>query len=61
AGIDYDDFRREDSREGTAKKYWAGLNYEITKMLGAVVRLEDNKNFLFDDSFQGFVALNINL
>jgi hypothetical protein len=61
AGIDYDDFRREDSREGTAKKYWAGLNYEITKMFGAVLRLEDNKNFLFDDSFQGFVALNINL
>jgi hypothetical protein len=61
AGIDYDDFRREDSREGTAKKYWAGLNYEINKRFSAVLRLEDNTNFLFDDSFQGFVALTINL
>jgi hypothetical protein len=61
AGIDYDDFRREDSREGTAKKYWAGLHYEINKRFSAVLRLEDNTNFLFDDSFQGFVALTINL
>jgi hypothetical protein len=61
AGIDYDDFRREDSREGTAKKYWAGLNYEFNKMFSAVVRVEDNVNFLYDDSYQGFVALNINL
>jgi hypothetical protein len=61
AGIDYDDFRRENSREGTAKKYWAGLNYEFNRMFSAVVRVEDNTNFLFDDSFQGFVAVNVNL
>lgn len=61
AGIDYDDFRRENAREGNAKKYWAGLNYEINKMLGAVLRIEDNTNFLFNDSVQGYVAVNVNL
>jgi len=61
AGIDYDDFRREASREGTAKKYWAGLNYEFNKMFSAVLRVEDNINYRFDDSYQGFVAVNVNL
>lgn len=61
AGVDYDDFRREDAREGNAKKYWAGLNYEFNKMFRAVVRVEDNTNFFFDDSYQGYVAVAVNL
>ena len=60
AGIDYDDFRREVSREGNAKKYWAGVNYEFTKIISAVVRVEDNINFNYDHSYQGYAALNIN-
>ncbi len=60
AGIDYDDFRREISREGTAKKYWAGLNYEFTKIVSAVVRVEDNVNFNYDNGYQGYVAVQIN-
>ncbi|MBA4422282.1 MAG: hypothetical protein C0390_04160 [Syntrophus sp. (in: bacteria)] len=60
AGIDYDDFRREISREGTAKKYWAGLNYEFTKIVSAVVRVEDNINFNYDNGYQGYVAIQIN-
>lgn len=60
AGIDYDDFRREISREGTAKKYWAGLNYEFTKIISAVVRVEDNVNFSYDNNYQGYVAIQIN-
>ena len=60
AGIDYDDFRRESSREGNARKYWAGVNYELNKMFSAVARVEDNTNFNFDHSYQGFAALNIN-
>lgn len=60
AGIDYDDFRRESSREGTAKKYWAGLNYELNKMISAVVHVEDNINFNYDNSYQGYAAININ-
>ena len=60
AGIDYDDFRREASRDGNAKKYWAGVNYEINKMFSALARVEDNKNFNFENSYQGFAALNIN-
>jgi hypothetical protein len=59
AGIDYDDFRRESSREGNAKKYWAGVSYEINKMFSALVRVEDNTNFAFNHSYQGFAALNV--
>jgi hypothetical protein len=60
AGIDYDDFRRELSSEGTAKKYWAGVNYEFNKIISAVVRVEDNINFNYDSSYQGYAAININ-
>ncbi len=59
AGIDYDDFRRESSREGNAKKYWAGIDYELNKMFSAVVRVEDNTNFAFNHSYQGFAAVNV--
>ena len=61
AGIDYDDFRRQSSRDGTAKKYWAGIMYEHSKMFSVSARFEDNINYLFDHSYQGFVALNVNL
>ena len=61
AGIDYDDFRREASRDGNAKKYWAGVNYELNKMFSAALRVEDNTNFNFDHSYQGFAAVNVNL
>ena len=60
AGIDYDDFRREASREGTAKKYWGGIDYEFNKIFSAVVRVEDNVNFNYDSSFQGLAAIQIN-
>jgi len=63
AGIDYDDFRSEDlsSRTGTAKKYWAGLNYEFSRIFGASARAEDNLNFYFSHAYQGLVALNVHL
>jgi len=60
AGVDYDDFRREFSREGFARKYWAGLLYELNKTFSALARVEDNTNFAFNHSYQGFAALNIN-
>jgi len=60
AGIDYDDFRREASREGTAKKYWGGVNYEFNKIFSALLRVEDDINFNYDHSFQGYAALQIN-
>lgn len=60
AGIDYDDFRRQLSREGSAKKYWAGVNYEFTKSISAVVRVEDNINFNYDNSYQGYAAIQLN-
>jgi hypothetical protein len=61
AGIDYDDFRRESSRNGNARKYWAGVNYELNKMFSAAVRVEDNTNFNFNHSYQGFASVNVNL
>ena len=61
AGVDYDDFRRDASRSGTAKKYWAGATYDFNKTFGAVVRIEDNINFHSDNLYQGFAALQINL
>jgi hypothetical protein len=60
AGIDYDDFRREVSREGNAKKYWAGVNYEFNKVISAVLKVEDNVNFNYDNSYQGYAAVQIN-
>lgn len=60
AGIDYDDFRREASREGVAKRYWAGVNYAFTKMVSAVVRVEDAMGFTYDHSYQGYAAVQIN-
>jgi hypothetical protein len=59
AGIDYDDFRREQSRDGNAKKYWAGVNYEITKMFAAAVKLENNVNYNFSHAYQGFASINV--
>jgi hypothetical protein len=60
AGIDYDDFRREAAREGFAKKYWVGGNYEFSKTISAAARFEDNVNFSYDNSYQGRVAINLN-
>jgi hypothetical protein len=59
AGIDYDDFRRELSRDGSAKKYWGAMNYEFSKMIRAVLRAEDNVNFNYKNSYQGFAAVNL--
>ncbi len=61
AGIDYDDFRRDDSRDGAAKRYWAGFNYVHNKMFSLSTRVEDVQDFINSDNFQGFVTLNFNL
>jgi hypothetical protein len=60
AGIDFEDFRRELSRDGTAKKYWGAVNYEFNKMISAVLRAEDDVNFNYSGSYQGFAAVNLN-
>jgi hypothetical protein len=59
AGIDYDDFRRDLSRDGSAKKYWAGLNYEFSKIISALVRIEDTISFSYDNKYQGYAAIQI--
>lgn len=60
AGIDYDDFHRQLSRDGSAKRYWAGVNYTINKSLNAVFRIEDNVNFNYENSYQGYAAIQFN-
>ncbi|MFA6149140.1 MAG: hypothetical protein WC899_13120 [bacterium] len=60
AGIDYDDFRREWSRDDSAKKYWGAVSYEYSKMISAILRAEDDVNFRYDNSYQGFAAVNLN-
>jgi uncharacterized protein (TIGR02996 family) len=61
AGADYDDFKRQDSRDGTAKKYWAGADVRLSKMFGLALRAERNENFYFDPSYQGWLALDVHL
>ena len=72
AGADYDDFGRDNSGyglpvagsstyQGTAKKYWAGFNYDFNTIFSAVVRAEDNLNFYFSHAYQGFAALNVHI
>ena len=60
AGIDYDDFTREDSRGDTAKKYWAGAGFQFSKLIGLTARVEMDDNYRDSDSWQGFAAVNIN-
>jgi hypothetical protein len=61
AGVDYDDFRRDAARDGTSKKYYAGLGYDFTRKITAVGRIENNINFYSNNLVQGFLALNVNL
>jgi hypothetical protein len=61
AGVDFDDFGRDAARVGTAKKYYAGVGYDLTKKVGATVRLEENNNFYSNNLVQGFLALNVKL
>jgi hypothetical protein len=60
AGIDYDDFRRDAARDGIAKKYWVGANYEFSKNIRAAARVENDVNYHYENSYQGRVAINLN-
>jgi hypothetical protein len=60
-GVDYDDFRREDSRDDTARRYWAGADVKVTKVVGVALRAQRTENFLFDAAYQGFAAVDVNL
>ena len=57
AGADYDDFRRDGARDGTAKRYWASLSWDFNRNLGVLGRAELDQNFQFDKSYQGYLAL----
>jgi hypothetical protein len=61
AGADYDDFKRQASREGTAKRYWAGADVRLNKTFGIGLRGERRETFYFDPSYQGWLVVDVNL
>ena len=61
AGADYADFRREESRDGDTRIYWAALAYELHERVSASVRAQRSENFLLDAGYQGFFSLDVNL
>jgi len=61
AGTDYADFRRDEARDGTAKRYWVGASYDFARFLGVILRAEENYSFYFSHAYQGFVALNVHI
>jgi len=61
AGADYDDFKRQDSRDGTSRKYWAGADVRLNKTFGLALRAERNESFYFDPSYQSWLALDVHL
>jgi hypothetical protein len=60
AGIDFDDFTRQDSRSDIARKYWAGASYQFNKMVGVTARMEYDVNYISSSGCQGFAAVNVN-
>jgi hypothetical protein len=61
AGADYDDFRRQESRDGTAKRYWGGALWDFSKVFGVQARVEMDMNYRFSRAYQGWLAANVHL
>jgi hypothetical protein len=59
-GIDYDDFRRQDSisTDSSARKYWGGVEFALNRQIVGSARLERNESYLFKESYQGFVTVD---
>jgi hypothetical protein len=59
AGIHYDTYERDRAtgRE-TARKYWVGSKYRITKNMSASVRVEDNVNQQYKEDWAGRAVFN---
>jgi hypothetical protein len=56
-GIHYDTYERDRTtgRE-TARKYWLGSKYKLTKSMTATIRIEDNVNQQYSNDWAGRVA-----
>lgn len=56
-GIHYDTYERDRAtgRE-TARKYWLGSKYKLTKSMTASIRIEDNVNHQYSNDWAGRVA-----
>jgi hypothetical protein len=59
AGIDYDDFTREDSRGDIATRYWTGASYQFNQLIAVTARMEWDVNYRDSASWQGFTAVTV--
>ena len=58
-GIQYDVYQRDQATgRDTARKYWAGAKYKLSKSMTASVRAEDNVNLQFTNDWAGRVVFN---
>jgi hypothetical protein len=59
AGVQYDVYQRDQAtgRE-TARRYWGGVKYMLTKTMTASVRIEDNVNHQFTNDWSGRAVFN---
>ncbi|MEK6655402.1 MAG: hypothetical protein AABY92_09675, partial [Thermodesulfobacteriota bacterium] len=54
AGIAYDVYQRDSmTGEETARNYWLGARYKLTKSLSASLRVEQSVNKTYDSNMQG--------
>jgi len=54
AGIAYDVYQRDSmTGEETARNYWLGARYKLTKSLSASLRIEQSVNKTYDSNMQG--------
>ena len=59
AGIQYDVYQRDlATGRDTARKYWGGVKYKLSKSMTASVRIEDNVNFQFTNDWSGRAVFN---
>ena len=54
AGVAYDVYQRDNmTGEETAKNYWLGAKYKLTKSMSASLRVEESVNKTYDSNVQG--------
>lgn len=59
AGIHFDVYERDRATgQETARKYWFGGKYKLTRNISASIRVEDNVNAQFSEDWRGRVAVN---
>ena len=58
-GIQYDVYQRDQTTgRDTARKYWLGSKYKLSKSMSASIRIEDNVNLQYTNDWSGRVVFN---